>query len=80
MVAGEYGLEVLVYDDEGNYGRDFVNITVRPGEISLTINNNYDLFYLEPHVNKAPIVIISPSTNVTIKPSDKLILDASSKY
>uniref|UniRef100_A0A1X7TN46 Cadherin domain-containing protein n=1 Tax=Amphimedon queenslandica TaxID=400682 RepID=A0A1X7TN46_AMPQE len=62
LVAGKYGLEALVYDDEGNYGRDFVNITVRP----------------EPHVNKAPIVIISPSTNITIKPSDKLILDASS--
>uniref|UniRef100_A0A1X7SN01 Cadherin domain-containing protein n=1 Tax=Amphimedon queenslandica TaxID=400682 RepID=A0A1X7SN01_AMPQE len=61
LVAGKYGLEVLVYDDEGNYGRDFVNITVRR----------------EPHVNKAPIVIISPSTNITIKPSDKLILDAS---
>uniref|UniRef100_A0A1X7SER5 Uncharacterized protein n=1 Tax=Amphimedon queenslandica TaxID=400682 RepID=A0A1X7SER5_AMPQE len=64
LVSGEYGLEVLVYNDKENYGKDFVNITVRP----------------EPYVNKAPIVIISPSTNITIKPSDKLILDASSKY
>uniref|UniRef100_A0A1X7THP3 Uncharacterized protein n=1 Tax=Amphimedon queenslandica TaxID=400682 RepID=A0A1X7THP3_AMPQE len=65
LFAGKYGLEVLVYDDEGNYGRDFVNITVR--------------LRPEPHVNKAPIVIISPSTNITMKPSDKLVLDASSK-
>ena len=30
LVAGKYGLEVLVYDGKGNYGRDDVNITVRP--------------------------------------------------
>ena len=39
LVAGKYGLEVLVYDDKGNYGRDYVNITVRP-------SNTLSLYHL----------------------------------
>ena len=39
LVAGKYGLEVLVYDNKGNYGRDYVNITVRP-------SNTLSLYHL----------------------------------
>jgi hypothetical protein len=61
LVAGSYGLKVLVYDKFGNYGFTNVNVTVHP----------------EPHVNKPPHIMVSPSDNVTISSNDKLILDAS---